>query len=166
MGCGKTSVGRRLAGLTGHRYVDTDEQVIQAEGLSITEIFAAKGEAGFREAEEKALAGLVGVSGIVLSTGGGVILKPDNRILLKKIGTVAWLDANPDLLFERASRSGKRPLLHTDNPRGTFDALLASRRELYGEASDFRLDVTALSLDEAAQSLLDHALRQRRFFEG
>lgn len=166
MGCGKTSVGRRLAGLTGHRYVDTDEVVEQAAGSSISDIFAARGEAAFREAEEKALASLVGVCGIVLSTGGGVILQPENRRLLKQIGIVAWLDVEPDLLFKRASRSGKRPLLQTANPRRTFDALLESRRALYAEASDFRLDVTALNLEEAAQTLLDQAMRQRRCFEG
>jgi shikimate kinase len=159
MGCGKSSVGRRLAALTGHRFVDTDEMVVQSEGQAISEIFAAKGEDYFRDAEERTLGNLVGVCGIVLSTGGGAILRESNRTLLKKIGIVAWLDKDPDLLFERASRSGKRPLLQTGDPRASFDQLLNSRLPLYKEAADIRLDVGAMSIEEVSQALLDKALR-------
>ena len=114
MGCGKSSVGRRLSGLTGHRFVDTDELIVQSEGRSIPEIFAENGEDYFRDAEQRSSRILVGVCGIILSTGGGLVLRPANRETLKKIGIVAWLDASPDALFERATRSGKRPLLQTD----------------------------------------------------
>lgn len=164
MGCGKSSVGRRLSGLTGHRFVDTDELVAQAENRSIPEIFAAEGEEYFREVEQRVLEDLVGVCGIILSTGGGLILRPANRETLKKIGIVAWLDADPDVLFERATRSGKRPLLQTENPRATFDQLIASRREIYETTADFRLDSTLRNHDEAAQMLLDEAMRHRSRF--
>ena len=159
MGCGKSSVGRRLAGLTGHRFVDTDDLVIQAENKSIPEIFAACGEEGFREIEGRVLTDLVGVAGIILATGGGAILRESNRAAMKNIGAVAWLDADPDALFERASRSQRRPLLQTENPRETFDRLLASRREIYEQASDFRVDSTGLPHDEVAQSLLEQTMR-------
>ncbi|HEU4678314.1 MAG TPA: shikimate kinase, partial [Terrimicrobiaceae bacterium] len=125
MGCGKSSVGRRLSGLTGHRFVDTDELIVQAEGRSIAEIFSQSGEAHFRDLEQRSLENLVGVCGIVLSTGGGLVLRPVNRQTLKKIGIVAWLDASPEVLFERAMRSGRRPLLQTADPRATFDELLS-----------------------------------------
>jgi shikimate kinase len=164
MGCGKSSVGRRLSGLTGHRFVDTDELVAQAEGRSVAEIFSQSGEAHFRELEQRALDNLVGVCGIVLSTGGGLILRSANRQTLKKIGIVAWLDATPDVLFERAMRSGRRPLLQTADPRGTFDELLGARRDLYEITADFRVDSSRLSHDEAAQILLDEALRRHRRF--
>ncbi len=164
MGCGKSSVGRRLSGLTGHRFVDTDELVAQAEGRSIAEIFSQSGEAHFRELEQRSLENLVGVCGIVLSTGGGLILRPANRQILKKIGIVAWLDANPDVLFERAIRSGRRPLLQTADPRRTFDELLSARRDLYEVTADFRVDSSRLSHDEAAQILLDEAMRRHRRF--
>jgi len=166
MGCGKSSVGRRLASLTGHRFVDTDDQIVQGEGRSIAEIFASDGEEFFREVEKRTVEGFVGVCGIVLSSGGGLILRQENRETLKKIGIVAWLDADPDVLFERATRSGKRPLLQTDNPRETFDRLLDSRRGFYTEAADFRLDSTGLGHDEAAQRLLDEAMRFRHRFDG
>ena len=118
MGCGKSSVGRRLSGLTGHRFVDLDELITQSDGRSISEIFSQRGESYFRDLEQRALGDLVGVCGIVLSTGGGLVLRPANRETLKRIGIVAWLDADPDILFERAMRSGRRPLLQTDDPKG------------------------------------------------
>jgi shikimate kinase len=164
MGCGKSSVGRRLSGLTGHRFVDTDELIVQSEGRTIPEIFSQSGEDYFREVEKRSLEGLVGVCGIVLSTGGGLVLRAENRETLKKIGIVAWLDASPDVLFERATRSAKRPLLQTVDPQKTFDNLLSVRRELYNAAADFRIDSTRLSHDEAAQILLDEALRKHRRF--
>ncbi|HEY5705555.1 MAG TPA: shikimate kinase [Terrimicrobiaceae bacterium] len=164
MGCGKSSVGRRLAGLTGHRFVDTDELVVQSEGRNIAEIFSRSGEEYFRDAEQRTLENLVGVCGIVLSTGGGLVLRPANRETLKRIGVVAWLDASPDSLFERAIRSGRRPLLQTEDQRKTFDELLSIRRELYSLTADFRIDSTRLSHDEAAQMLLDEALRKNRRF--
>jgi shikimate kinase len=107
----------------------------------------------------------VGICGIVLSTGGGLVLRPANRQTLKKIGIVAWLDASPDALFERAMRSGKRPLLQTEDPRKTFDDLLSVRQEVYNLTADFRIDSTRLSHGQAAQMLLDEALRRHRRFD-
>jgi shikimate kinase len=159
MGCGKSSVGRRLSSLTGHRFVDTDELVVKAEGRSIPEIFAACGEEGFREIEQRVLADLVGVAGVVLSTGGGAILRDANREVLKKIGIVVWLDSDPNTLFDRAIRSGKRPLLQTPNPRETFHQLLSARRSIYESAADFRFDSTHVNQDEAARKVLEQAMR-------
>ena len=164
MGCGKSSVGRRLSGLTGHRFVDTDELIVQSEGRNIPEIFSQNGEVYFRDVEQRSLEKLVGICGIILSTGGGLVLRPANRQTLKKIGIVAWLDASPDALFERAMRSGKRPLLQTEDPRKTFDDLLSVRQEVYVLTADFRIDSTRLSHDQAAQMLLDEALRRHRRF--
>lgn len=162
MGCGKSSVGRRLAALTGHRFVDTDELVAQAAGKSIPEIFASAGEPGFRDIEAGVLEDLVGVAGIVLATGGGVILRESNRATLRTIGTVAWLDAQPDALFERASRSQRRPLLQTADPRRTFDDLLAARRPIYEAAADFRLDSTGLEHETVAQGILEQTMRRHQ----
>lgn len=165
MGCGKSSVGRRLSALTGHRFVDTDDLITAAEGKSISEIFAENGEEYFREVEQRVVQAEVGIWGIVLSTGGGLILREANRKALKSIGVVGWLDADEAILYERASRSGKRPLLHNENPEETFHRLLESRRALYEEVADFRLDATELDHDQAAQSFLEEAMRHRERFE-
>jgi shikimate kinase len=164
MGSGKSSVGRRLSGLTGHRFLDVDELITQAEGRSIPEIFTQRGENHFRDLEQRALEDLVGVCGIVLSTGGGLVLRPANRETLKRIGIVAWLDADPEILFERAMRSGRRPLLQTEDPKETFQALLSVRRNLYEITADFRVDSSRLSHDDVAQTLLEEALRKYRRF--
>ncbi len=159
MGCGKSSVGRRLANTTGHRFVDTDELIVEAAGAPITDIFAARGEAGFRELEAAVLADLVGICGIVLATGGGIITRPANQAVLRDIGVIAWLDADPDALFERVARNRRRPLLHTEDPRATFDALLAQRRLVYEATSDFRIDSTDLSHDQTARAIFDEGMR-------
>ena len=160
MGCGKSSVGRRIAGNTGHRFVDTDEMVTTKAGRSITQIFADHGEAYFRDLETAALDELAGSPpGLVLATGGGIILREENRATLHRIGPVVWLDARPDLLFERVSRNRKRPLLHNDDPRGTFDALLAARRPIYEAAADLRVDSTELSHDDAARRIVEETQR-------
>lgn len=159
MGCGKSSVGRRLSSLTGHRFVDTDDLVVKAEGRSIAEIFADCGEEGFREIEQRILVDLVGVAGVVLSTGGGAVLREANREALRKIGIVVWLDSSPDVLFQRAMRSGKRPLLQTADPRSTFDGLLEERRAIYEGLADLRFDSTHVEQDEVARRVLEQAMR-------
>lgn len=160
MGSGKSSVGRRIAALTGHRFLDTDELVMARTGKSIVQTFSDEGEAHFRDLESAELRALESARDVVLATGGGIILRPENHFALRRIGPVAWLDADPDLLFERVSRNRKRPLLHTENPRETFDALLAGRRETYEAAADFRVDSTALSHDEAALAVLEEVERR------
>jgi len=159
MGCGKSSVGRRIAGNTGRRFVDTDELVAAKAGTSISKIFEAHGEAHFRELESQVLAELADENGIVLATGGGIILCEENRAALRRIGPVLWLDAAPDVLFDRVSRNKKRPLLQTENPRATFDALIAARRPIYESAADVKIDSTGLSHDDAARVAVEEAAR-------
>lgn len=139
--------------------MDSDELVVKSEGRSIPEIFASCGEEGFRDIEQRVLADLVGVAGMVLSTGGGSILREGNRDALKKIGIVVWLDSSPDILFDRAIRSGKRPLLQTSTPRETFDRLLAERTSIYESLADFRFDSSLVEQDEAARRVLEQAMR-------
>ncbi len=161
MGCGKSSVGRRIASLTGHRFVDSDDLAVQKAGKAITEIFAESGETGFRDIEQGVIADLVGVAGIVLATGGGAVLRKENREALRRIGAVVWLDADPDVLFERAIRSQRRPLLQTQDPRATFGELLAARVEIYREATDVRIDSTGLGHDEVARRVVEGVMRHR-----
>lgn len=164
MGCGKTSVGRCLAARTGYDFVDTDDLVAEKAGKPVAEIFSAEGEGAFRVMEREVLQGLVGRKRMILSTGGGLILEPVNREALRRMGIVAWLDADPDLLFERASRSGRRPLLQTDTPKESFHQLLESRIAIYSDTSDFRVDSTALDHTQTAEAILESLGRHPRRF--
>lgn len=153
MGSGKSSVGRILSSLTGFALVDTDQLVAQAAGMSIPEIFRQSGEAHFRELETEALRGLVGRIGLIVATGGGVILSAENRAILRQIGPVVWLDASTDQLHQRV-RHSKRPLLQTDDPRRTLEEIYAAREPLYREAATSRIDSTRLSHRQAAEAVL------------
>ncbi|MBE2181771.1 MAG: shikimate kinase [Chthoniobacterales bacterium] len=153
MGSGKSSVGRLLSSLTGFALVDTDNLVAQEARLSIPEIFRRHGEQHFRELETAALRGLVGRIGLIVATGGGIVISPENRALLPRIGPVAWLDASPDHLHQRV-RNSKRPLLQTDDPRGTLLELYKAREHLYRETATVRIDSSHLTHRQTAQAVL------------
>ena len=154
MGCGKSSIGRRLATRLGFGFQDSDELISTGAGMSISDIFALEGEERFREMETTELEKLTGASGIVLATGGGAILRAENRELLHRIGLVVWLHADPSILFERASRSRKRPLLEVENPRSTFNALLDSRMPVYQDTADLKVDASGLSHEQTVELIL------------
>jgi shikimate kinase len=157
MGSGKTSIGRLIAQRLGFQFIDTDKVVVERTGLEITEIFAQQGEARFREHETAALSSLGMYNRAVISTGGGIVLRPKNRELLRELGFVVWLTASEDVIFERVSRNKKRPLLHTDDPRATVHELLEQRREHYAEAAQFVLDSSHLAHDAAADAVITEA---------
>ena len=159
MGCGKTSIGRRLAGQLGHEFHDTDVLISAHAGLSISEIFALEGEEGFRGRETLELKKLAdgGCNRLVLATGGGAILKAENREILRKLGLVIWLHSDSETLFERSTRNRKRPLLDVENPRGTFLSLLESRLPLYGETAALTVNASGLTHEQTIEKIL-HAL--------
>src|SRR6266849_5942458 len=113
MGAGKSSVGRCLERRTGLTRLDTDEAVSAKLGLSIPEIFSRHGEERFREAETEALRQLSQDRQSIIVTGGGIVLRQENVDLLKRLGTIVWLEADEKKLLERSSRRGDRPLLQT-----------------------------------------------------
>ncbi len=153
MGSGKSSVGRILSSLTGYALVDTDQLVAQEAGMGIPEIFRRSGEAHFRTLETAALRGLVGRIGLIVATGGGVILSAENRDILRLIGPVVWLDASTDQLHQRV-RHSKRPLLQTDDPRRTLEEIYTAREPLYRQAATVRIDSGRLSHRQTADAVL------------
>jgi shikimate kinase len=154
MGAGKSSVGRILARMTGLPRFDTDEMIAARFGLTISEIFATHGEEKFREAESEALHELSGKGRAIIVTGGGIVLRPENAELLHALGTIVYLAADGETLFERISRRTTRPLLQTDNPRATVTELLRARLPLYRSAADIEVETSALTHDEVAKVIL------------
>jgi shikimate kinase len=154
MGAGKSSVGRRLARLTGLPCFDTDEMIGARFGLTVAEIFETHGEEEFREAETETLRSLARNQAAIVATGGGIVLRPENRRLLRELGTVIHLSAEEETLFARISPRSTRPLLRTENPRATLTELLRSRLPVYREVADVEVDTTLLSHDGVAQSIL------------
>jgi shikimate kinase len=140
MGVGKSSIGRRLAARLGRDFLDCDEELMQRTGVEIEVIFDIEGEEGFRRRESRLLLELVARRGVVLATGGGAVLLPENRAALKSHGTVVYLSAAPELLARRTARDRKRPLLRTPDRLGRIRELLAERESLYREIADCIVD--------------------------
>ncbi len=154
MGAGKSSVGRCLQSRTSLARFDIDEIISTKFHLSMPQIFSAYGDERFRAAETEALLGLPSDRPSIIVTGGGIVLRKENVDLLKRLGTVVWLDANEEILFQRAMRKGDRPLLQTDNPRATFSELLQRRGPVYAEAAEIRIDTSRLTHEEVADAIL------------
>jgi shikimate kinase len=155
MGAGKSSVGRCLQRRTALARFDTDEIVSSKFGLSISEIFSTHGEGRFREVETQVLVELAPKAfGAIIVTGGGIVLREENVDLLKQLGTIVWLDADEETLFQRASRRSNRPLLQTEDPRTTFSEMSRARPPLYAKVADIRVDTSALTHDEVADVIL------------
>ncbi|EDY18636.1 Shikimate kinase [Chthoniobacter flavus Ellin428] len=157
MGSGKTSVGRLVAQRLGFQFVDTDAVVVERAGMQISEIFARHGEPWFRDHETSALSSLSILNRSVISTGGGIVLRPQNRALLQELGFVVWLTASEDVIFERVSRNKKRPLLQTADPRRTVHELLEQRHDLYQGTAQFTVNSTELSHEAAAEAVIAKA---------
>jgi len=155
MGCGKTTLGARLAQMLGLTFVDMDDLIVKKAGCSIPEIFARDGEAAFRRLESAVLEELLTRQHMVVSTGGGVVTVPDNIPKLRALGYVIWLDLPESALWHRVSRNRSRPLLRTPNPRQTVHDLLEKRRPLYAAACDFEADSGDLTPDEAAYGIAE-----------
>lgn len=157
MGVGKTATGRALARRLGRELVDTDALVVAAAaGQAIPAIFAAEGEAGFRRREAAVVASVMAREGLIVATGGGAVLLPENRAALRR-GVVVWLQAPPAELLRRAGghRAGQsRPLLNASDPLGRLEALMRERKPLYGAVAHLRLDTRGRSTAHVAAALL------------
>jgi shikimate kinase len=157
MGCGKSTIGVRLAGLLGFDFVDTDALIVAKAGKQIPEIFAEAGEAGFRALETSILDDLLaqGSERLVISTGGGIVTQPVNVPKLQALGAILWLTTSDENLWQRVKRNRERPMLHTPNPRQTFNDLLALRRPMYEALADVTIDSRGLSPEEAAYGMAE-----------
>jgi shikimate kinase len=154
MGAGKTTVGRQLARRLGRRFFDSDHEIVERTGVLIPTIFEIEGEEGFRRRESQTIAELSGVDNIVLATGGGAVLNPENRRILHETGWCVYLNVPPVLLYERTKHDRNRPLLQVANPLAKLEELYAARDPLYREAAHFVVEGSHLVASGIVQQLL------------
>lgn len=146
MGAGKTSVGKMLAKRLGKTFYDSDHVIESRTGVKIPVIFEIEGEAGFRAREAAVIDELTALDNIVLATGGGAVLSSDNRRVLHDRGTVVYLRASVDELWNRTRHDRNRPLLQTADPRARLAQLHEQRDPLYREVAHLVLDTGTQSL--------------------
>ena len=155
MGSGKTTVGRRLAHKLNQDFFDTDHEIIDKTGVTIDHIFDIEGEEGFRERESKILENLCQMSNIILATGGGIVILPKNRKILKNAGLVVYLSSSVDQLLRRTAKSKTRPLLENSTDRKkTITELVEARDVYYREVASFVVDTTGKKLHEVINIII------------
>jgi shikimate kinase/nucleoside-diphosphate-sugar epimerase len=158
MGSGKTTVARIVSQMIGFQCLDTDQLIIDTAGQSIPSIFANEGEPGFRVHESTALRSLLGKRGCCIATGGGIITQPRNLPLLRHLGYIVWLDADPALLASRTSHNNDRPLLAgEEDPKAKLTRLLDERKPLYKSLADLRIQTSELTPQETAYGIMESA---------
>lgn len=154
MGAGKTTIGRRLAQVLNQDFADSDREIERRTGASIPLIFEMEGEAGFRAREKAVIADLTRKSGIVLATGGGVVLDPANRRCLTEHGLVIYLKTSVNEQLRRTRHDPNRPLLQTADPRARLEELLKIRAPLYREVANLVVCTDGRHVKRVVQTIL------------
>lgn len=159
MGTGKSTIGRQLSKILGYPLVDTDARIVAEERRAISDIFASEGEEYFRDLETQLLRTLCQeqTHKQIISTGGGIVLREENRKLLRELGFVIWLVAKPETILERTSRNRERPLLDTEDPAGTIRQLLGEREAAYDSSAHLTLETSGLTFSEISTGIIESA---------
>lgn len=159
MGCGKTTVGLKLSYRLRQSVIDTDKEIEKEEKRSISDIFATEGEAYFRQQETACLEKLLQTArDKIISVGGGLPLREENRTLLKQIGKVVYLRATPETIYGRLKYDTTRPLLQGDDPETRIKELMAKRDGFYEQAADVIVDVDGKDFEQII-SLIEQAVQ-------
>lgn len=154
MGSGKTTVGTRLARELGREFIDIDHEIESVSGMTVREMFRRFGETRFRSEEQLATARLAGRRQLVISTGGGWVLKDENVRLLKPVALLVWLTADPETIYERVMRKkSNRPLLKNIDSSAQLAEMMAGRKEYYEKAADISIDTGCCSLRQVVHSI-------------
>lgn len=157
MGCGKTTVARVLDVAYGKTVVDTDEEIIKRYG-NISDIFSKFGEAEFRKMESEITVEVAKLDGVVISTGGGLVMNSANVKVLKNTGKIIYLRASKNTLFERLKADDTRPLLSGGDAREKIEKILSEREPTYQSVADVIIDTDNLSPDEIAKKIMEMRL--------
>ncbi len=155
MGAGKTTIGRQLAQALDMQFLDSDHEIEARTGVKIPLIFELEGEQGFRDRESVVIDELTRKDNIILATGGGAVLREENRRCLKERGTVIYLQAGVDSLLERTRKDKNRPLLQTEDPEAKLTALLKEREPLYLALADLVVDTGRGNVKAVVASILE-----------
>lgn len=155
MGVGKTTIGRQLAKALKIPFYDTDKAIEESTGVDIPTIFEFEGEEGFRDREQKMIKQLTQKQGIVLATGGGAILREQNRNLLKKNGFVVYLQCSVARILERTRKDTQRPLLKVSDRKERLEQLLAEREQYYLECADCKIDTGVMQSKAVVKRILE-----------
>lgn len=156
MGAGKSTIGRALAKELKLEFFDTDEVIEERTGATVSWIFDVEGEEGFRRREQKIIEELTQKNNIVLATGGGVVMTPENRNALAGRGTVIYLRTSLQQQFERTKRDTKRPLLQTPNLEVTLEVLRDEREPFYEELADMSFETDKLTVKAVANKIIKY----------
>ncbi len=156
MGAGKSAVGRQLARSLHLEFHDSDDEIESRTGVDIPFIFEKEGEPGFRKRESAAIDDLSQLDGVVLATGGGAVMDPQNRNRLAGRGFVIYLYTSVDQQLARTSKGRHRPLLENGDPRGTLAALLEHRDPLYREIADLVVDTDGRKVHSVVKEIIEH----------
>ena len=156
MGAGKSTIGRTLARELKLSFYDSDEVIEERAGADLSWIFDVEGDEGFRHREQKVIEELTQKTNIVLATGGGVIITPENRNALAARGTVIYLRTSLQQQFERTKRDTKRPLLQTDDLTGRLESLRDEREPFYEELADVSFETDKLTVKAVTNNIVKH----------
>jgi len=156
MGAGKSTIGRLLSSELKLQFVDSDKVIEDRAGADIPWIFDVEGEDGFRNREANIVDQLTSEEGQVLATGGGVVMRPENRACLQGRGTVVYLRASVEQQLERTARDKNRPLLQTENPEQVLRDLMATRDPLYQQVADFIVETDRRNPKAVVADIVSH----------
>ena len=154
MGAGKTTIGRQLAKKLAVKFFDSDHEIEQRTGADIPWIFEIEGEDGFRKRETQIISELVSQDNIVLSTGGGVVMNPENRKALKENGYIIYLQSSPEKLYKRTANDKRRPLLQGDDKLKQIKKILKEREPLYEALANKIINTDKLTIKQIVQKIL------------
>ena len=153
MGAGKSTIGRQVSSLLHYEFVDSDHEIEERSGADIPWIFDVEGEEGFRKRESAMIEELTQLSHIVLATGGGAVMREDNRRAIAAGGIVVYLRATVEQQLARTSRDQNRPLLQTSDPRSVLTKLMEVRDPLYKEIADYVVETEQGGVKDVASKI-------------
>ena len=154
MGSGKSTIGRQLAKALKRPFFDSDKEIEKRTGVTISWIFEMEGEEGFRLREQQVIAELTAKQDIVLATGGGAVIKEENRNVLRSRGKVVYLCSSVEQLYRRTAKDKSRPLLQTDDPKKQIATLLAKRDPLYKSVADVVVRTAKQSIHKTVSNVI------------